>query len=222
MASDRIEPYASLELIPRHVFGVTTPLVARDEVNVADEHTTLPNDLPEPEDDGAADHLPGETVPSVHLTATDEREIDLSSLSGRTVVYCYPKTGRPDEDVVPDGWAEIPGARGCTPEACGFRDHYQELRDAGTGDVFGLSLQRTGYQREARDRLGLPFELLSDADREFTRGLELPTFEVEGETFLKRLTLVVTDGLVEHVFYPVYPPDEHAGGVVEWFEQMGP
>lgn len=185
---------------------------------MADEYTSLPEDLPEPEDDGAADHLPGTTVPSVTLTATDGREVDLSTHPGPVVVYCYPKTGRPDEDVIPEGWAEIPGARGCTPETCGFRDHHRELLEAGAADVFGLSLQSTDYQREARDRLGLPFELLSDVEEAFTRGLDLPTFEVEGETFLKRLTLVVDDGRVEHVFYPVFPPDEHASEVVGWFE----
>jgi len=176
----------------------------------------LPDDLPEPEDDGAADHLPGLDVPAVSLPATDGRAVDLSALPGTVVVYAYPKTGRPDADVIPEGWAEIPGARGCTPEACGFRDHYQELRDAGAADVFGLSLQTTDYQREARDRLELPFEFLSDADGELTRALDLPTFTVEGETFLERLTLVLTDGAVEHVFYPVFPPDEHASEVRDW------
>ena len=188
---------------------------------MADESFPLPDDLPEPEDDGAADHLPGASVPSVPLQATDGEAVDLAALPGRTVVYAYPKTGRPDEDVIPDGWESIPGARGCTPEACGFRDHYAELRDAGAADVFGLSLQTTEYQREARDRLGLPFELLSDAELSFTRALGLPTFEVEGETFLERLTLVIDDGLVEHVFYPVFPPDEHAAEVSAWLEGEG-
>lgn len=186
---------------------------------MSDESFPLPDDLPEPVDDGAADHLPGATVPSVPLSATDGETVDLSALSGPVVVYCYPKTGRPDEDVIPDGWGEIPGARGCTPEACGFRDHYRELRNAGATDVYGLSLQTTDYQREARDRLDLPFELLSDAELALTRDLELPTFEVEGETFLARLTLVIADGRIEHVFYPVFPPDEHAGEVVEWFAE---
>lgn len=179
----------------------------------------LPDDLPEPEDDGAADHLPGSAVPSVTLSATDGRTVDLSSMTGTAVVYAYPKTGRPDEDVIPDGWAEIPGARGCTPEACGFRDHFQELGEAGADAVFGLALQTTDYQREARDRLALPFELLSDADGELTRALDLPTFTVEGERFLERLTLVITDGRIEHVFYPVFPPDEHAVEVEGWLRR---
>lgn len=182
------------------------------------ESFSLPDDLPEPEDDGGADHLPGTTVPSLTLSATDGTAVDLSALSGRTVVYCYPKTGRPDKDVIPDGWDEIPGARGCTPEACGFRDHYRELLDRGVSDVFGLSVQSSEYQREARDRLGLPFVLLSDSSLEFTTQLGLPTFEVAGERLLKRLTLVLSDGRIEHVFYPVFPPDEHAEEVTRWLE----
>lgn len=183
-----------------------------------DESFPLPDDLPEPKDDGEADHLPGTTVPSVTLSATDGTAIDLSEVSGQTVVYCYPKTGRPDTDVIPDGWDEIPGARGCTPESCGFRDHYRELLDRGVSEVFGLSVQSREYQREARDRLGLPFELLSDSSLEFTNALRLPTFDIGGERLLKRLTLVLSDGRIEHVFYPVFPPDEHAEEVIRWLE----
>lgn len=182
------------------------------------ESFPLPDDLPEPEDDGEADHLPGTTVPPVILSATDGTAVDLSDLSDRTVVYCYPKTGRPDKDVIPDGWDEVPGARGCTPESCGFRDHYQELLNRGVSEVFGLSVQSGDYQREARDRLGLPFELLSDSSLEFTNHLRLPTFEIAGERWLKRLTLVLSDGRIEHVFYPVFPPDEHAEEVERWLD----
>lgn len=182
------------------------------------ESFSLPDDLPEPENDGKADHLPGTTVPSVVLSATDGTTVDLSELSERTVVYCYPKTGRPDKDVIPDGWEDIPGAQGCTPESCGFRDHYQELQDSGVTEVFGLSVQSSEYQREARDRLSLPFELLSDSSLELTNRLRLPTFEIAGETLLKRLTLVLSDARIEHVFYPVFPPDEHADEVVNWLE----
>lgn len=178
----------------------------------------LPDDLPEPEDDGSADHLPRTSVPSVALSATDGTAVDLSAFSGRIVVYCYPKTGRPDKDVIPDGWDEIPGAQGCTPESCGFRDHYQDLQNHGITEVFGLSVQSSEYQREARDRLSLPFELLSDSSLELTNRLRLPTFEVDGETLLERLTLVLSDARVEHVFYPVFPPDEHADEVVDWLE----
>jgi peroxiredoxin len=183
---------------------------------MSDTAYPLPDDLPEPTDDGEADHLPDATVPSIALSATDGESVDLSTRDGRTVVYCYPMTGRPDEDVVPDGWEEIPGARGCTPESCSFRDHHDELRERGADAVFGLSVQTTPYQREARDRLELPFELLSDADFEFTEALDLPTFTVDGDRYLKRITLVVADGVVEHVFYPVFPPDEHADEVADW------
>lgn len=185
---------------------------------VENESFPLPDDLPEPEDDGEADHLPGTTVPSVTLSVTDGTTLDLSEVAGRAVVYCYPKTGRPDEDVLPDRWAEIPGARGCTPESCSFRDHYQELEKRGVSEVFGLSLQSNEYQREARDRLELPFELLSDAGLDLTTSLGLPTFEVAGERFLKRLTLVLSDGQIEHLFYPVFPPDEHADEVLDWLK----
>lgn len=183
-----------------------------------DESFPLPDNLPEPKDDGEADHLPGTTAPSVTLSATDGTAIDLSEVSVQTVVYCYPKTGHPDKDVIPDGWNEIPGARGCTPESCGFRDHYRELLDSGVSEVFGLSVQSREYQREARDRLGLPFELLSDPSLEFTNNLRLPTFEIGGERLLKRLTLVLSDGRIEHVFYPVFPPDKHAEEVTRWLE----
>ena len=183
-----------------------------------DEAFPLPDDLPEPTDDGAADHLPGVTVPPVSLPATDGTTVDLSARSGRVVVYCYPKTGRLDRDVLPDGWEEIPGARGCTPESCGFRDHHRALLDRGVAAVYGLSVQSSDYQREARDRLDLPFELLSDASFAFADDLGLPTFEAGGERLLSRTTLVVSDGRVEHVFYPVFPPDEHAGEVVRWLD----
>jgi peroxiredoxin len=179
----------------------------------------LPEGLPEPEDNGAADHLPGQPVPSIALSATDGTTVDLSTHSGRTVVYCYPKTGRPDRDVTPDNWEEIPGARGCTPESRGFRDHYEQLLAAGANEIFGLSVQSTSYQREARNRLDLPFELLSDAEMKLTDALALSTFEAGGETLLKRLTFVVLDGRIERVFYPVFPPDEHAAEVLGWLEQ---
>jgi peroxiredoxin len=174
----------------------------------------LPADLPVPEDDGACAHLPGLRLPSLRLPATDGRSVDLAALPGRTVVYCYPRTGRPDQPP-PDGWDAIPGARGCTPEACGFRDHHAELRARGAA-VFGLSTQETAYQQEAAERLHLPFALLSDAGLRFAHALRLPTFDVEGMTLIKRLTLALRDGAVEHVFYPVFPPDSHAEEVLAW------
>ena len=179
----------------------------------------LPNDLPIPEDDGAADHLPGMRLPSVPLASTSGEIVDLSALPGRTVVYCYPMTGRPDRSL-PAGWDEIPGARGCTPQTCSFRDHHAELRSLGAS-VFGSSTQDTEYQREAATRLHLPFALLSDSDLALAGALGLPTFEVDGMVLLKRLTLVIDEGWIEKVFYPVFPPDRSAEEVVAWLEDLG-
>ena len=165
----------------------------------------LPRDLPVPADDGGCAHLPGLTVPAVTLPSTAGRPVDLAALPGRTVVYIYPRTGRPDQES-PRGWNEIPGARGCTPQSCAFRDHHGELAARGAR-VFGLSTQDTADQREAAERLHLPFELLSDARLGFARALRLPTFEVEGMTLLKRLTLILDGGRIAKVFYPVFPPD---------------
>jgi len=186
----------------------------------SDSFYALPANLPVPVDDGACAHLPGLRLPSVPLPSTAGRVVDLSSLRGRTVVYCYLLTGRPGVEL-PGGWDAIPGARGCTPQACAFRDHHAALRALATR-VFGLSTQDTAYQREAVERLHLPFELLSDGDRAFATALRLPTFEVAGMTLLKRLTLILNDGRIEHVFYPVFPPDENAEQVIRWLRQPGP
>jgi peroxiredoxin len=174
----------------------------------------LPEDLPVPVDDGACDHLNGVSLPSIGLPSTAGCEVNLFRLSGRTVVYCYPRTGRPDQ-APPQGWSQIPGARGCTPQSCAFRDHSSELQSLGAR-VFGLSTQTTEYQREAAERLHLPFELLSDADLQFTRALGLPTFQVGSMILIKRVTFIVNDGRIEHVFYPVFPPDTNATEVVAW------
>jgi len=174
----------------------------------------LPKDLPVPIDDGACDHLAGMAMPSVPLRSTAGRRVDLSQLTGRTVVYCYPRTGQPDRDP-PSGWNAIPGARGCTPQSCAFRDHYRELQALGA-QVFGLSTQDTDYQREAVERLYLPFELLSDEELAFARALRLPTFTVESMVLLKRLTLILCNGRIEQVFYPVFPPDQNAEEVISW------
>ncbi len=177
----------------------------------------VPEGLPVPVDDGACDHLPGMPLPSVPLRSTTGELVDLSSLSGTTVVYCYPITGRPDMDLPPD-WDEIPGARGCTPQSCAFRDHHAELQ-ALDARVFGLSTQDTAYQREAAERLHLPFALLSDENLEFAGALDLPTFEADGKTLIKRLTLVVQDGRIETVFYPVFPPGKNAEEVLQWLSE---
>ena len=177
----------------------------------------LPTGLPVPQDDGAARHLTGTKLPSMALTATNDSQTDLSALEGRTVVYIFPRTGRPGEDP-PDGWDAIPGARGCTPQSCSFRDHFTDLGNAGVAHLFGLSTQDSEYQREAAERLHLPFSILSDTDLKFTKALRLPTFEVEGMTLLKRLTLVIDDGGITQVFYPVFPPNKSAQQVVGWLQ----
>ena len=174
--------------------------------------------IPAPLDDGAADHLTGMRLPSLALDATDATRIDLSSLTGRTVVYAYPRTGEPGVPV-PRDWDMMPGARGCTPQSCAFRDHFADLKQLGVDHLFGLSTQDTAYQREAAERLHLPFTLLSDEHLTLTRALPLPTFEANGVTLLKRLTVVIHDGIIEHVFYPVFPPDRNAADVVTWLRE---
>ncbi len=171
--------------------------------------------LPAPEDDGATRHLPGMRLPSIPLPATNGARVDLSSLPGRTIVYAYPRTGRPGVDN-PVGWDMIPGARGCTPQSCSFRDHYETLRQLGVDHLFGLSTQDTAYQAEAAQRLHLPFAILSDEHLHFTRALNLPTFTTAGMTLLKRFNLVIDNGVVTHVFYPVFPPDRSAADVIAW------
>jgi len=177
----------------------------------------LPEDLPVPTDDGATDHLPGMRLPFVPLISTVGNVVDLESFDGRTVVYCYPLTGRPGRSL-PQGWDEIPGARGCTPQSCAFRDYHEDIQSLGA-PVYGLSTQDTEYQREAAERLHLPFELLSDEDLIFAKALSLPTFEAEDMSLLKRLTLIVFEGRIEKVFYPVFPPNKNAKEVFEWLSQ---
>lgn len=172
--------------------------------------------IPVPRDDGAALRLIGMPIASVPLPASDGTTVDLSSLRGTVVVYSYPRTGKPGIEN-PAGWDLIPGARGCTPQSCAFRDHFAELRDLGVTHLFGLSTQDTLYQREVAERLHLPFPLLSDANLTLARAMRLPTFETSGMTLLKRLTLVIKRGVIEHVFYPVFPPDRNASEVLAWF-----
>lgn len=180
----------------------------------------LPADLPRPEDDGGCDHLPGMAVPAVRLASTAGRRVDLSALpGGRTVVYCYPATGVPGEPM-PEGWDAIPGARGCTPQSCSFRDHHAELAGLGAA-VFGLSTQSPAIQKELAERLHLPFEVLSDENLELTRALGLPTLEVEGRTLTKRVTLILRDGTVEAALYPVFPPNESAAQTIAWLKAAG-
>jgi peroxiredoxin (alkyl hydroperoxide reductase subunit C) len=177
--------------------------------------TNLPSGLPVPKDDGAARHLGGLRLPDLALSATDRRSVVLSKLPGRTVVYIYPRPGEPG---VPPlvGWDAIPGARGCTPQSSAFRDHFGALKVAGVDAVFGLSTQDTPYQREAVERLHLPFPILSDSALALTQALNLPTFVAAGMTLLKRMTWIVDDGVISKVFYPVFPPDKNAEEVLAW------
>lgn len=174
--------------------------------------------IPAPVDDGATRHLVGAHMVSVPLQATNGETVDLSRLRGQTIVYAYPRTGKPGVEN-PDGWDMIPGARGCTPQACSFRDHFAELKALGVDHLFGLSTQDLDYQREAADRLHLPFAILSDERLTLTRAMNMPTFETSGMTLLKRFTLVIEDGKVKHVFYPVFPPDRSATDVIEWLSR---
>ncbi|MBI3434077.1 MAG: peroxiredoxin [Proteobacteria bacterium] len=179
------------------------------------DFTVLPPGLPVPHDDGAATHLPGMRLPELALPATDGSPVELARLRGRTVIYIYPRTGRPGI-ALPDGWDGIAGARGCTPQSCGFRDHYAQLQSLGVARLFGLSTQDSDYQREAATRLHLPFPILSDATLALTRALALPTFEFAGATLLRRMALVIDDATILKVFYPVFPPDRNAADVAAW------
>ena len=177
----------------------------------------LPSDIPVPQDDGAAKHLTGMRLPDLALAATDGVAVNLSKLRGRSVVYIYPRTGVPGIDP-PEGWDLIPGARGCTPQSCSFRDYFAELKGLGVARVFGLSTQDSTYQLEAATRLHLPFPLLSDEALALTKALKLPTFAAAGMTLLKRMVLVIDDGTISKTFYPVFPPDQSAAEVITWIQ----
>jgi peroxiredoxin len=190
------------------------------EAHGAHDPTFLPPDIPVPHDDGAAKHLAGTKLPDLALPATSGPAVNLSKLTGRAVVYIYPRTGVPGIDA-PPGWDDIPGARGCTPQSCGFRDHFAELKALGVGHVYGISTQNTAYQREVAERLHLPFPVLSDADLKLAHALKLPTFTTSGMTLLKRMALVIDDGRIVKAFYPVFPPDKNAAEVIAWLRSHG-
>jgi peroxiredoxin len=200
--------------------GLPFALAMKHPVVAAAQQATgfeLPANLPVPKDDGGARHLRGMAMPDLELPSTANRRVNLSKIGApRIVVYAYPMTGRPGK-ILPAGWDDIPGARGCTPETCGFRDHHKDLATLHT-EVFGVSTQSTEYQQEMVKRLEVPFDVLSDEHFALTHALRLPTFTVEGMTLMKRLTLVVTNGRIEHVFYPVFPPDKHAEEVIAWLK----
>jgi peroxiredoxin len=178
----------------------------------------LPDNLPVPVDDGACAHLRRLGLPSIELPATDGSIVNFSKLSGRTVIFCYPKTGRPGQDPPPE-WDAIPGARGCTPQNCAFRDEFQNLLQAGANQIYGVSAQSSKDQQEAAERLHLPYLLASDRELHFSHALNLPTFEFAGETLIKRLTMVIDNGVITHIFYPVFPPDKSAAETRQWLSQ---
>jgi peroxiredoxin len=181
---------------------------------VSNHLLALPPNLPVPEDDGACDHLLGAPVPSLTL-ASSKVSVNLAAFAaGRGVLYIYPRTGSPDRPV-PDGWDAVPGARGCTPQSCGFRDHVAELEELGA-HVAGLSAQTIAEQEEVAERLHLPYPLIADPELQLARELRVPTFSFAGAELYKRVTLILAREMVEHVFYPVFPPDRNAAEVVAW------
>ena len=177
----------------------------------------LPAGIPAPQDDGGARHLTGMKLPDIALRATSGASVNLSMLKGRTIVYVYLRTGVPGQ-ALPDGWDDIPGARGCTPQSCSFRDHFDDLKRLGVAQLYGLSTQDTAYQQEAATRLHLPFAILSDEKLALTQAMKLPTFTTSGMTLLKRMAWIIDDGTITKVFYPVFPPDKNAGDVVAWLQ----
>jgi len=176
----------------------------------------LPTDLPIPQDDGSTKHLKGMKLPNVSLNTTNGKSINLGDIKGKLVIYCYPMTGQPNV-ALPDGWDQIPGARGCTPQSCSFRDHYKELQALGA-EVVGLSVQTTEYQKEMADRLHLPFPVVSDVSYEFQKALNMPTFIAAGMTLLKRVTLIANNGVIEAVHYPIFPSDSDPDWVMDYLK----
>ena len=176
----------------------------------------LPANLPIPQDDGAANHLIGMRLPRIVLLTTTGKELNLGEIKGRLVIYCYPMTGQPSV-ALPEGWDQIPGARGCTPQSCSFRDHYQEIQLLGA-EVVGLSVQSTAYQQEMADRLHLPFPVVSDVDYQLQQALQLPIFVVAGMTLLNRITLIANDGVIEAVHYPIFPSDSDPAWVINYLK----
>jgi peroxiredoxin len=175
------------------------------------------NELLVPHDDGAADHLTGMRLPNVTLVDTDGNSVHFSELRGRWTIFVYPMTGKPGVPL-PEGWDEIPGAKGCTPQSCGFRDHYAALQEVGS-QVLGVSAQSSEEQREAKARLALPYALVSDATHQLKQTLRLPTFEAAGKELYKRMALLVEDQTIVHTIYPVFPPGENAEQALSWWAQ---
>ncbi|GAB5540076.1 MAG: redoxin family protein [Salibacteraceae bacterium] len=197
-------------------------LVAGANIVRSDNLYKLPDELPVPIDDGAANHLTGAVLPDFSLTSTSGDQINLYRSGGLNIVFCYPRTGRPNEEALggTENWNSIPGARGCTPQACSYRDKFSELEDLGA-NLYGLSTQDTEYQKEAVSRLGLPYKLLSDSNLQFLENLNLPFFKIGDTVLLKRITLIIQNGIVSHYFYPVYPPNSDAENVLSWISANG-
>lgn len=179
-------------------------------------NAVLPPNLPVPEDDGACAHLTGRDLPALTLESSSGKSVDLSQIKGWVVIYIYPMSGA-DNSILPDNWDAIPGARGCTPQSCSFRNHYQELKSLGA-EVFGLATQSPNYLQSEVERIHLPYELLSDQHLFFQKALSLPLMEIKvaGMDLLKRVTLICCNGKIVHVFYPVFPPDKNVDQVIAW------
>ena len=181
--------------------------------------STFPSDLPKPVDDGSCNHLTNMAIPSIKLppTSTPDKPVDVSRLEGLSILFCYPRTGAPDETVPPE-WDAIPGARGCTPQACSFRDNLPALKQYGVKNLYGISTQDTSYQKEVHDRIHLPYDLLSDEKLEFLQVLNLPYFEYKGKKVSKRLSIAVEKGKIIKFWYPVFPPDSNVNEVLQWLK----
>lgn len=180
----------------------------------------LPNNLPMPIDDGACQHLNGLSLPSLALETSDGDVIDLAELTGLTVIYIFPMMADPNK-ALPLGWNDIPGARGCTPQSCSFRDFIQPLRQL-NATVFGLSNQSTTALADVKQRLGLPYLLISDQQHQLTKALKLPIFTIGEQQFIKRITLICQNNKITKVFYPVFPPDKSAQQVIAYLESLEP
>jgi peroxiredoxin len=181
-------------------------------------YNQLPPDLPIPIEDGATNHLIGMMLPNISLKSTRGYSINLRGIRGNVVIYCYPMTGQPNVPL-PEGWDQIPGARGCTPQSCSFRDHYQELQALGA-EVIGLSVQTSDYQKEMTGRLHLPFPVLSDSNYEFQNAMNMPTFVAAGMILLKRVTLVATNGVIKAVHYPIFPSDSDPAWAIDYLKRQ--
>ncbi|VAW52529.1 Alkyl hydroperoxide reductase subunit C-like protein [hydrothermal vent metagenome] len=177
----------------------------------------LPEGLPVPVDDGACNHLEGAPFPSMLITVTPHATYDFSKEKGINIIFFYPMIGHPDS-LPMTGWNEIPGARGCTPQALSYKNYFRQITKLGVR-LFGASSQALKEQNDAIDRLKLPFELINDSSFLLSNALKLPTFQFNEIKMIKRLTLVVVDGVIKKVFYPVFPPNKNVDDVIVWLKE---